>query len=162
MAQIKIHRDGTVETLCGTQDIGGGARTVVLVLTSMELGYLPLNLITVKIGDSEFGASGASAGSSTTAGVLNEIREAAKRVLPQLYELVAERLRVDAGDLTIREDGTIGPRRGDRGLPWKEACSLINDTLIGHAGPPLAPDAQWYVMREDGAVEQATEEDYKA
>lgn len=161
MAQIRIHRDGAVEVFCGTQDIGGGARTVVQLCTSMELGYLPLEKIRVSIGRSEYGASGASAGSSTTRTVAREISDAAKRVLPQLLELAAEKLGVNDSSLQIRDGGVIAPR-GKAGLSWTEATALIQDSLIGHAPTLLEPGAQWTVIRDDGTVEQATDENYLA
>lgn len=160
MAQIHIHRDGTVETLCGTQDIGGGARTVCLVRTSMAFGWLPMERIRVKIGSSEYGNSGASAGSSTTGGVSREIQEAAKRALAQLFDVVAEKLGVPASTLEIQEGGEIAPR-GRKGLSWSAATALLRDTVIGHASTPKDPDAQWCVLSdEDDSVRQMTEKDY--
>jgi CO/xanthine dehydrogenase Mo-binding subunit len=162
VAQIKIHRDGTVETLCGTQDIGGGARTVVLIRTSAELGYIPLEKISVKIGRSEYGASSGSAGSSTTGAVTREIRDAAQRVLKQLFELVGKQTGADPGRLEIRDGGVIGPRGGGGGTSWEDATKLIKDTLVGHAPTSLEPGMQWYLVRDDGTIEQANEENYKA
>ncbi len=107
MAQIKIHRDGSVETLCGTQDIGGGARTVVQLHTSRLLKYLPLGKITVRIGDSSYGSSGASAGSSTTRGVEWEVKRAVSSVLKTLFEEVASKLDADVSGLELLEGGKI-------------------------------------------------------
>ncbi len=160
MAQIKIHRDGSVETLCGTQDIGGGARTVVQLHTSRLLKYLPLGKITVRIGDSSYGSSGASAGSSTTRGVEWEVKRAVSSVLKTLFEEVASKLDADGSDLELLEGGKI--RAAQTTLSWEEACGHLRDTIMSHASPAVDPDSQWAVIDDDGRIQQATEEDYHA
>jgi xanthine dehydrogenase YagR molybdenum-binding subunit len=162
MAQIKILRDGTVEAMIGTQDIGSGSRTVVAILTSRAFGYLPLEKVNVKIGDSDLPASGASAGSSTTGGVTREIQDAARRVQTKLFELAAEKLGAKPEDLEIKEGGVVGPRGKGGGLKWEEAAGLIKDSIIGHASSVVEPGYQWAVVREDGVIDQADEQNYKA
>lgn len=162
MAQIKIFRDGSVETTCGTQDIGGGARTVVQILTSRFLGYIPLGLIKVKVGDSDFGASGASAGSSTTGGVTREVQSAARSVLAKFFEEVAPKLKAAAGDLEIREGGRVGVKGGNQSVPWDEACGMLRDTVLGHAPTIVDPGWQFAIIKDDGSIEQASEETHLA
>jgi xanthine dehydrogenase YagR molybdenum-binding subunit len=162
MAQIRIHRDGTVEALIGTQDIGGGARTVVAIITSREFGHLALEKIRARIGDSELPASGASAGSSTTRGVENELRQAARNVRAKLFELAAEKLEVSADQLEIRDGGVVAQRNGAKKLTWQEATSLIKDSILGHERSIVEPGYQWALCRDDGTVEQANEENYRA
>lgn len=162
MAQIRIHRDGTVETMCGTQDIGSGARTVVQILTSRAFGYLPLEKIRVRIGDSDFGASGASAGSSTTGMVTSEVQKASKSVLEKFFEAIAEKMKAGAGDLEIREGGRVGIKGREQSVEWNEACGWLRDSVLGHVPTVVDPDAQWAVCHEDGSIEQADEENYRA
>ncbi len=158
MAQIRIHRDGTLEALCGTQDIGGGARTVVLLGTSRLFEWLPLGRIRVRIGDSDFGASGASAGSSTTGMVTTELRKAAEAVKGRFFEEIAGKLKVDAKDLELREGGRVGVRGQEKVLEWDEACGLLRDTVLGHAPTIVDPDSQFAIVHDDGEIEQASEE----
>lgn len=162
MAQIRIHRDGTVETMCGTQDIGGGARTVVLLLTSRAFGWLPLEKIRVRIGDSDFGASGASAGSSTTGGVTAELRKASESVLGKFFEEIAGKMKAEKGDLEIREGGRVGVKGRPGSVSWEEACGYLRDAVLGHAPTIVDPDAQWAIVHEDDSIEQATEETHLA
>jgi len=162
MAQIRIHRDGTVEAMSGTQDIGGGARTVVLLLVSREFGYLPLEKIRVRVGDSDFGASGASAGSSTTGMVTMEIQKAAKSVRDKFFEEIAGKMKAKSGDLEVREGGRIGLRGREQSIPWDEACGFLRDSVLGHVPTIVDPDAQWCVVTDDGEFEQASEENYRA
>jgi xanthine dehydrogenase YagR molybdenum-binding subunit len=162
MAQLRIQRDGSVEALIGTQDIGGGARTVVALITSRALGWLALDKITVKLGDSDLPKSGASAGSSTTGGVTREIEQAAQRVLGQLFELAAEKLGVAANQLEMKPGGVVGPRNKAGGLTWEDATGLIKDSIIGFAPTVVEPGYEWAVCRESGEIEQASREDYRA
>lgn len=152
MAQVKIHKDGSVETLIGTQEIGGGERTVVWLVTSMSLGYLPLKWIRVSIGDSDLPRSGASGGSSTTGMIGREVRKAAQNALEKLFDLVAKPLGARAGDLEVRSGGAIGVKGGEKSMAWEEACSRIPDVLIGLIDSPIVPPDRWYVADEDGNV----------
>ena len=160
MAQIKIHRDGSVETLCGTQDIGGGARTVVQLHTSRFLKYLPLGKITVRIGNSRYGSSGASAGSSTTRGVEWEVKRAVAKVLEALFEEVAPKLGTNTASMELLEGGKI--RAAQKEFSWEEVCGHLKDTVMSHAPTPVDPDYQWAVIDEDGRIQQASEEEYHA
>ena len=116
----------------------------------------------MKIGDSDLPASGASAGSSTTRGVTKEIQDAARNVQAKLFELAAEKLGVKPEDLEMKDGGVVGPRGKNSGLKWEEAAGLIKDSIIGHASSIVEPGYQWAVCRDDGAIEQADEENYKA
>ena len=49
-ADVKVQPDGSVEAVCGTQDIGCGTRTFVALVTADTLGLEPED-ITVRIGD---------------------------------------------------------------------------------------------------------------
>ncbi len=152
MAQVKIHKDGSVEALIGTQEIGGGERTVVWLIASMAFGYLPLGKIRVSMGDSDLPRSGASGGSSTTGMINREVREAAKNALAKLFDLAAKPLGAAAGDLEVRPSGAIGVKGGGKSMSWDEACSRIPDVLIGLIDSPIVPPDRWYVTDEEGVV----------
>lgn len=152
MAQVKIHKDGSVEALIGTQEIGGGERTVVWLIASMALGYLPLAKIRVSIGDSDLPRSGASGGSSTTGQINREVRDAAKNALGKLFDVVAGALDADAKDLEVRSGGVISVKGGGNSMTWEDACSRIPDVLIGLMDSPIVPPDRWYVTDDDGVV----------
>src|SRR5688572_20974084 len=63
-----IHPDGTVEVVLGSQDLGTGTRTIITQVAAESLG-LPMNAITLKIGDNAFPPSNGSGGSTTVGGV---------------------------------------------------------------------------------------------
>jgi len=52
-AQIRVHRDGSVELIAGYQDIGTGTRTAMAVVAAEELG-IEASDITMRIGDTNF------------------------------------------------------------------------------------------------------------
>jgi len=154
MAQVIIRKNGRVETRIGTQDIGGGARTVTALVTSMVFGYLPLEKIDVKIGRSDLPPSGASGGSATTGMINKEVRDAAARAAQQLFEACAGELKTGAGDLEFREGGRVGVKGRADEIPWENATGLLRDDAIGHFTVPLEDESLWFLAREDGSIKQ--------
>lgn len=122
--QLKISPDGSVESFCGTQDLGTGTRTVCAVVLAETLG-LALEDVKVNIGNSKYPASGASGGSTTVGAVSESHRRAAQDALAKLFELVSAKTGWKAEDLEARE-GRIGVR-GDasKSLAWKQVCSHL-------------------------------------
>ncbi len=59
----------------GTQDLGMGTRTAIMIIAGDTLG-LPLEQIDLKIGDNQYPPSGGSGGSTTIGGVSSSARRA--------------------------------------------------------------------------------------
>jgi xanthine dehydrogenase YagR molybdenum-binding subunit len=157
MAQIKIHPDGSVETRIGTQDIGTGSRTVVLIATSKWFGYLPLEKIRVEIGDSDLPPSSTSAGSGTTGSVWSQIKRAAEQAQQELFEQVAPKLKAAAGELEIRMGGRIGiKKKPEAELSWEEATSSIHEIITSHVRREKDTPLMQYVMNYDGSKPETT------
>jgi xanthine dehydrogenase YagR molybdenum-binding subunit len=122
--QLKIHQDGSVESFCGTQDLGTGTRTVCAMVLAETLG-LDVGQVKVNIGKSTYPFSGASGGSTTVGAVSESHRRAAQDALAKLFELAAPKLEAKAGEL-VATDGRIQVgSQADRSLSWKDACSLL-------------------------------------
>jgi xanthine dehydrogenase YagR molybdenum-binding subunit len=100
LADIKLHRDGSVEVVCGTQDIGTGTRTYMTTITAETLG-LTTNDITVKIGNTMYPWCGSSGGSTTTPSVAPAVRDAALKAADYLRKLAAKKLETAVDDITI-------------------------------------------------------------
>jgi xanthine dehydrogenase YagR molybdenum-binding subunit len=111
------------------------ARTLVAVITADTLG-LQASQITPEIGDTLYGVSPLSGGSTTAAGISPAIRIAAVNALDALKEKVAPALNADAASL-VAANGRIQVRDNPaRGLSWIDACKQI--------GPqPIAVDGNW-------------------
>jgi xanthine dehydrogenase YagR molybdenum-binding subunit len=140
---LTIHPDGTVEYRSGTQDLGTGTRTAIAIVIGETLG-LPLDAITVKIGDTNFPHDGGSGGSTTIGAVSAESRRAATDALNQLLAKVAPLLDSPPDQLealygTIRVKDTQG-----RSITWKHACSKLGATGVTAQGknpdPSKPPD----------------------
>jgi xanthine dehydrogenase YagR molybdenum-binding subunit len=133
MCMVTIHPDGSVETTLGSQDLGTGTRTAIAVVAAETLG-LPVEAITVNIGDSKFPASGASGGSTTIGGVSASTRRGAVDARDELFAAVAPALGVPADQL-VAVDGHI-QAKGDasKKMTWKEACAKLQTKTVQATG----------------------------
>ena len=149
---LTIYPTGSVEIQMGTQDLGVGTRTAILIVAGDTLG-LPLNQMELKIGDNQYPASGGSGGSTTIGGVSSSTRRAAVDAREQLFAKVASALNAQAG------------RSGSRGRNHsREVSALAQHELerclrpAGHAADsgsgqesrPGRPDFQRRRRRGDG------------
>jgi len=128
-----IHPDGSVEVSLGTQDLGVGARTVVGIVAAETLG-LPLESVTVNIGDSTYPPAGGSGGSTTSGGISSATRRATNAALNKLLDQVAPSIGVPADQLEA-----VGGKIqviGDpaKSLAWKQACAKLGASTISEMG----------------------------
>ena len=121
---LTIHPDGSVDIKMGTQDIGTGTRTTIVIVAADTLG-IPIDTINLYIGDTLYPPSGGSGGSTTPGGVSSSTRRAAVDAREALFAKVAPALKAQPADLES-VDGNVRVK-GDpnRSLPWKQACSKI-------------------------------------
>jgi xanthine dehydrogenase YagR molybdenum-binding subunit len=140
---LSIHPDGSVEYRSGTQDLGTGTRTAILMVVAETLG-IPMNAITLRIGDSNFPHDGGSGGSTTIGAVSSEARRASVDALNQLLAKAA--LSLDAPPDQLEAVGGAIRVKGGQGksIPWKTACSKLGPTGITVRGknpdPSKPPD----------------------
>jgi xanthine dehydrogenase YagR molybdenum-binding subunit len=125
--RLKINSDGSVESFGGTQDLGTGTRTGIAIVLAETFG-LPLADIKVRIGTSTYPASGGSGGSTTIGGVTGPNRRAACEALGKIFDLVAEKYKVDATKLAAK-DAKIWSA-GKVVCSWKDACKLIGTMAL--------------------------------
>jgi xanthine dehydrogenase YagR molybdenum-binding subunit len=119
---VRVHPDGSVETISGTQDLGTGTRTAIAVVLAETFG-IPLSAVRVQIGSSKYPPADGSGGSTTIGGVSGPNRRAALDALWQIFDLVAKRYKVDADSLAAKNEKIWS---GDKEVcSWKQACSLI-------------------------------------
>ena len=121
---LTIHPDGSVDIKMGTQDIGTGTRTTIVIVAAETLG-IPIEAINLYIGDTLYPPSGGSGGSTTPGGVSSSTRRAAVDAREALFAKVAPALNAQPADLecvnsTVRVKSDAG-----RSLNWKQACSKI-------------------------------------
>jgi xanthine dehydrogenase YagR molybdenum-binding subunit len=127
---VTIAADGSVLVQCSTQDLGTGERTVAAIVAAEVLG-LEVKDITVRIGESQFGRSGGSGGSTTTPGTAPAFLNAASAARDQLFEKIAPRLEANAKELSVAP-GKIVDKANNKEWAWKEACAKLGmDTVKG-------------------------------
>jgi len=133
--KVRIHPNGDVETMCGTQDLGSGTRTVIALVLAETFG-LPYDAIRVNIGTSKYPASGASGGSTTVGGVCESHRRAGQDAFEKIAALVGKKLDVDPAKLEAVNGRVQLADNPAKSVSWKEACSLLGMT-------PLEVDANY-------------------
>ena len=121
---LTIHPDGSVDLKMGSQDLGTGTRTCILMVAADTLG-IPLETINLQIGDTQYPPSGGSGGSTTIGGVTSSTRRGAVDARDALFAKVAPTLNAQPDQLEC-VNGTVRVK-GDssKSLSWKEACSKI-------------------------------------
>ena len=121
---LTIHPDGSVEIKMATQDLGTGARTIIIIVAADTLG-IPMDNVKLLIGDSRYPVSGASGGSTTSGGVTSSTRRAAVDARSQLFAKVAPALKAQPEELEA-VDATVRVKSDpSRSLSWKDACAKI-------------------------------------
>jgi xanthine dehydrogenase YagR molybdenum-binding subunit len=135
---LTIQPDGSVELKMGTQDLGTGTRTTLMMVVADSLG-LPLNAVKLMIGDNRLPVSGPSGGSTTIAGVSASARRASVDALDQLFAKVAPALKADPQELEA-VGGTIRVKNAtDRSLPWAQACAKLGGMPLTVRGKNPGP-----------------------
>jgi len=132
-ATVRIHPDGRVECVCGTQDIGTGTRTGMAVITAEVLGLKP-EQVTVVLGDTATGMySPASGGSVTLTSILPAVRSAAEGALEKLIKAAGPGLDAKPEEIEARE-GRIATRDGRRSMTFAQAASRLKSAVISAQG----------------------------
>ena len=130
---LSIHPDGSVDIKMGSQDLGTGTRTCILMVAGETLG-LPIEAITLYIGDTIYPMSGGSGGSTTIGGVSSSTRRAAVQAREMLFAKAAPALNAKPEELecaggNVRVKGDVS-----RSLTWKQACSKLGAMPITARG----------------------------
>ena len=136
-ATVRIHPDGSIDVLTGTQDLGTGARTIFAQVAAEALGAR-VEDVRVILGDTErtpFTPN--SWGSMTTPSVAPAVRMAAEEAHERLLEAASELIGIAPECLTIR-DGMIIPSTGAPPVPIAEITQKLGEVTItgnGSRGP---------------------------
>ncbi|HEV2419803.1 MAG TPA: xanthine dehydrogenase family protein molybdopterin-binding subunit [Terriglobia bacterium] len=139
--QLTIEPDGSVTAELASQDLGTGTRTVIAIVAADTLG-LPVEGVTVRIGDSHYPYDGPSGGSTTVGGVSSSTRRAAVDARDQLFAAVAPALSVPADQLAAAGGRIQAKGDSSKSLTWKQACQKLGMKRIQTHGknPGPCPD----------------------
>jgi xanthine dehydrogenase YagR molybdenum-binding subunit len=117
LADVKVHPDGSVEAICGTQDIGCGTRTFMAAVTAETLGLDPED-ITIRLGDTAYPWAPNSGGSQTAPSVAPAIRDAALKAADWLRDLAAKKLDVPPADIAIADKKLFDRNHPDKSIAF--------------------------------------------
>src|SRR5256714_7255549 len=128
-AWTRVTSDGRVTVVTAMQDIGTGTRTAMAQIAAEELG-VPLDRVTVQLGDSSRGPYATlSAGSSTLPSVGPAVRAAAADATRQILEIASQRYDLEQRVLEIR-DGVVFSADGNVSTPLEGLLGLLEDAQI--------------------------------
>ena len=131
-AEVRIHRDGSVEILTGVQDIGTGIRTPLAQVVAEELGIEAAS-VSVSIGDTKLPVGPGSGGSITTGSITPAARDAAHKAKQALLADLGATL--GSQDLHFSDGRVVGTARGKAfSLTLKQAAGkLRKEQVVGVA-----------------------------
>jgi xanthine dehydrogenase YagR molybdenum-binding subunit len=133
---LTIQPDGSVTIKMGTQDLGTGTRTAIMLIAADTIGLSPQQ-ITLLYGDTRYPASGGSGGSTTIGGVSSTTRRAALDARDELFAKVAPALGASPDQLEAKEGQIRVKGSPSRALSWKGACAKIGGVPINAHGKNL-------------------------
>lgn len=143
-AEALLNSDGTATIMTGTQDLGTGTRTILAQVAAEELG-LPLDQITVTIGDTLQGPYGpGSGGSITTGSMAPAVREAAHHLRANICDIVAQMREIPQDEIEIR-GGEIY-RRDERLMSVRELMRKLGDVMLTGKGSRGPNPEEWAVV----------------
>jgi xanthine dehydrogenase YagR molybdenum-binding subunit len=136
-ATVRLNRDGTVDVLTGSQDLGTGSRTVLAQVAAEQIGARVEDVRTV-LGDTErLPYAPNSWGSITTASVGPAVRVAAEEARRALFDAAAGFLDATA-DTLVAAQSVVSVRGSGKSMTFAEVCDRLGDVMIigeGSRGP---------------------------
>lgn len=138
-ASVRLNRDGSIDVLTGSQDLGTGSRTILAQIAAEQLGARAEDVRTV-LGDTErLPYAPNSWGSITTASVGPAIRVAAEEARLVLFEAAATLLDVHP-DRLVSQGSVIRVRDTDKSMTFGTVCEKLGDVMIsGHGSRGANP-----------------------
>ena len=128
-AEVRVHRDGSLEVLSAVQDIGSGIKTVFAQILAEQFG-VPPSQVAVKVGDTNYPEGPNSGGSTTTLSITPAVRDAAWQASRKFLAEIALSLGTTPADLEL-VDGEVRSRSGRFApLPFRRAAAKMTTAQI--------------------------------
>jgi xanthine dehydrogenase YagR molybdenum-binding subunit len=131
LADIVVYRDGSVEAVSGTQDIGCGTRTHMAVVAAETLGLDPED-ITVRIGETVYPWAPVSGGSLTSPSVAPAVRDAALKAAEALKKAAAAKLKIPAEEVVLSGKRLSSAKDPSLSLTFAEAARTFRREAVFH------------------------------
>ena len=143
LADVKIHPDGSIEVICGTQDIGCGTRTYMATIAAETLGLKPEDII-IKIGNSDYPWAPISGGSLTTPSVAPATRDASLKAAGQLKQMAAEKLEISPEDIELKDGRLVSKTNPDKSVTLREMARSMGRETVFHGSRSGMPSEYAY------------------
>jgi xanthine dehydrogenase YagR molybdenum-binding subunit len=128
-AEVRVHRDGSVEVLSAVQDIGSGIKTVMAQIMAEQFG-VPPEKISVKVGDTNYPVGPSSGGSMTTLSLTPAVRDAAWQASQKFLDEIAPAFGTTGSDLELL-DGEVRSKSGKmQPVSFKRAAAKMKTDQI--------------------------------
>jgi xanthine dehydrogenase YagR molybdenum-binding subunit len=128
-AEVRVHRDGSLEVLSAVQDIGSGIKTVLAQILAEQFG-VPPSQIAVKVGDTNYPVGPDSGGSVTTLSLTPAVRDAAWQAAQNFLADIAPALGASPQDLVL-VDGEVRSRSGKiQPISFRRAAAKMTTSQI--------------------------------
>lgn len=109
-AEVRVHKDGSLEVLSSVQDIGSGIKTVMAQILAEQFGVPPAQ-ISVRAGDTSYPIGPNSGGSVTTLSLTPAVRDAAWQASQKFLADIAPAYGTTPEDLVLI-DGEVRSKSG--------------------------------------------------
>jgi CO/xanthine dehydrogenase Mo-binding subunit len=140
---VHVLSDGSVVLLCGTVELGQGAKTVMSQIVAEELS-VPLERVTIRPIDTAFTPFDRSTGSSRSTTVMGKAVElAGADARQQILELAAEHFEAPAEAITLKDGAALaGGKKVSYGELIHRHFAMQGGELVGrgYAHSGMAPD----------------------
>lgn len=138
-ASVRLNRDGSIDVLTGSQDLGTGSRTILAQIAAEQLGARADDVRTV-LGDTErLPYAPNSWGSITTASVGPAVRVAAEEARRVLFDAASAMLEADPATLESSAS-VIRVRGSDKAMSFGAVCDKLGEVMIsGHGSRGANP-----------------------
>jgi len=130
-ANVELRSDGTVRVTCATQDIGTGTYTILAQVVSAKTG-VPLERISVVLGDTSLPSGPISGGSMVTASVIPAVSAASDQAISNLLFTTTQTANSPFAGKTFNElaltNGRVHEKNSppDNGIPYETVLKNAN------------------------------------
>jgi xanthine dehydrogenase YagR molybdenum-binding subunit len=152
-ARIRLQRDGRTRVAIAGHEIGNGAYTVIAQQAAERLG-VPVDKVTVELGDSDLPPAPVAGGSNSTASTCSAVMMVCDQIRQRLFKaLLPKENLVDEAKETIGLGQTPSMRAADSGRPLdrEKAFDALGFSVIEEYGewkPEGAPIDSFRAMHE--------------
>ncbi len=149
-ATLKLNRDGSIQVIAGSQDLGTGTYTIIAQVAA-EVLDVPPKKIEVILGDTDVAPyCGSSGGSTTAPSVSPAVRDAAEQMRAKLFSAAAAHLGVAESDLLYSEGKFTTMGKNPRHLTIGQLARKMGERVLVTIGRREAnPDG--YAVNTFGA-----------